>query len=952
MTELQEAIRPENDDLTETQLADNNKAFDAYWALLSGIEHSFTDKYKNKICKSITYFSDNLNKLRQAKDSGRKLEKTQSELTSAADRLYNCRNELSSVNSTIKRLSSKLPDQREALNRNIASFTDESNKLLTKYEQELKDSIRKYRSLCNVLSDDFQMDISEKSDLKKAEADLDWISQFKKEINGFKVFDEFIMAVCEKNEEILSLLREKAEVLKEWKKDFSKETLCFFELFEKKTAQELSSMPLLNIYRQLKKCRENMDMLESYIDYKKSLKQIAEYGLKDFLSVIKKEKTAAEDIVPSFKKCFYRAWLDKVMQGRSEIRTFRHDQHEKRIDEFRQLDIMSMQIARDNLKAKLINNLPNLEFSGHGDEAAVLKRELSKKGRYMPIRKLIASIPMLLPSLKPCMMMSPLSVSTYFSSSDYRFDTVIFDEASQIRTEEAICSIYRAKQVIIAGDSNQLPPTDFFATSLSDNDEYMDDDMEDLGAYESLLDEASVLPTQTLLWHYRSRHEHLIAFSNEKIYRNNLITFPSAVSREKDLGVEYIRVKNGIYVKGGKGGNAEEAKKIAELLLEHFRTHPERSVGIIAFGERQQNAIENEMIRLRQAHPEIEKYFKDSIEEPVFIRNLETVQGDERDTIIFSIGYGFDASGKFNMNFGPLSREGGERRLNVAITRARYNLKLVGSILPYDIKTDRISSTGPKLLREYIEFAMKGDSALESDSDSHEALFPDQHFEKTVYDYLVSQGHHVVSNVGCSGYRIDMAVIDPDHDGKYILGIECDGEMYASARTVRERDRLRRTILESIGWNIYHIWSADWIKDPAKEKARLNKAISQGTGSPLSGKHDLSEQSVQPTSTLSIVKKTDEEIEAELANKYRSEFYGYDPMEIPVTDFHGIILKILNDGYGSRLKDNLIRDVGRLGYGWSRMGPIRKKRISAALDHLEKHHTIEVVDDEVRIVKK
>ena len=250
MTELQEAIRPENDDLTETQLADNNKAFDAYWALLSGIEHSFTDKYKNKICKSITYFSDNLNKLRQAKDSGRKLEKTQSELTSAADRLYNCRNELSSVNSTIKRLSSKLPDQREALNRNIASFTDESNKLLTKYEQELKDSIRKCRSLCNVLSDDFQMDISEKSDLKKAEADLDWISQFKKEINGFKVFDEFIMAVCEKNEEILSLLREKAEVLKEWKKDFSKETLCFFELFEKKTAQELSSMPLLNIYRQ------------------------------------------------------------------------------------------------------------------------------------------------------------------------------------------------------------------------------------------------------------------------------------------------------------------------------------------------------------------------------------------------------------------------------------------------------------------------------------------------------------------------------------------------------------------------------------------------------------------------------------------------------------------------------------------------------------------------------
>lgn len=868
-----------------------------------------------------------------------------------ANNLKKFRNELSSGNVKINKLKSELSKQKSSLHKNIDSFTNDCNQLLAKNETLLKDSKNRYRKLCVALSDDLQIDITENSDFKTIEAHLNWVSQFKKEINGLTVFDEFVKAVCEKDEGILSLLQEKAEALKEWNKEFSKETKCFFDLFEKKITDALYAMPLITIYRHIKKCRENMDMLESYIDYKNTCRLLTEYGLKDYLFTISNNEIAAEDIVPAYKKCFYRAWLDNVVKTKQEICNFRHDKHEKLIDKFRRLDISSLQIARDNLKAKLISNLPNLEFSGHGDEAAILKRELSKKGRFMPIRKLIASIPMLLPSLKPCMMMSPLSVSTYFGASDYRFDTVIFDEASQVRTEEAICSIYRAKQVIIAGDSNQLPPTDFFTTSLSDSDEYMDDDMEDLGAYESLLDEASVLPTKTLLWHYRSRHEHLIAFSNEKIYKNNLITFPSAVSKEKDLGVEYIYVKNAIYVRGGKGGNAQEAKRIAELLLEHFKTHPERSVGIIAFGERQQNAIENEIIKLRQAHPEIEKYFKESIDEPVFIRNLETVQGDERDTIIFSIGYGFDSNGKFNMSFGPLSREGGERRLNVAITRARYNLKLVGSILPYDIKTDRISSVGPKLLREYIEFAMKGNHEPEANKNNHEALFPGQHFEKNIFNYLVSQGYQVVSNVGCSGYRIDMAVIDPNHEGKYILGIECDGEMYASARTVRERDRLRQTILESIGWNIYHVWSPDWVKDPVNEKARLIKAIRHAADNLRTKRPALSDYPVQSESRLSIIKKTDEEIETELAKKYRSDFYGYEPMEIPVTDFQSIIIKILSDGYGSRLKDNLIRDVGRLGYGWSRMGPIRKKRILAALDHLEKHHTIEIIDDEIRIKK-
>src|SRR5699024_2214172 len=250
------------------------------------------------------------------------------------------------------------------------------------------------------------------------------------------------------------------------------------------------------------------------------------------------------------------------------------------------------------------------------------------------------------------------------------------------------------KQVVIAGDSKQLPPTSFFSASTSDTDDYDTDDEEDddSAAYEAILDEANLLPERTLLWHYRSRHEHLIAFSNAKIYHNNLITFPSNVDRVPDNGVEYFYVKEGFYDRGGKKGNVPEAKRVAELVFEHFKKHPNRSLGVIAFGEVQQQAIETMLREMRLRNQQYERFFNEEKEDAFFIKNLENVQGDERDTIIFSVGYAKDAAGVFRMNFGPLSKSGGERRLNVAITRAKYNVKLVGSILPTDIDVDRVSA--------------------------------------------------------------------------------------------------------------------------------------------------------------------------------------------------------------------------------------------------------------------
>lgn len=474
-----------------------------------------------------------------------------------------------------------------------------------------------------------------------------------------------------------------------------------------------------------------------------------------------------------------------------------------------------------------MNALPSMDHftSGH-DEISILKRELKKQRKIMPIRKLFAAIPNLLPRLKPCLMMSPLSVSLFLEADSYQFDVVIFDEASQVYTENAIGAISRGKQVIIAGDSKQLPPTSFFQSTIAEGDyDLGDDDEEEAYSFESILDEANMLPERTLRWHYRSRHESLIAFSNAKIYSNRLITFPSNIVHANNVGVQYIYVPTGFYDRGGRKGNVREAQRVAELVFEHFRNEPNRSLGVIAFGEVQQNAIENCLRSMRLNDPSFETLFSEERDDAFFVKSLENVQGDERDTIIFSIGYARDAAGVFRNQFGPLGRSGGERRLNVAITRAKYNVKLVGSIMPTDIDVDRISSDGPKLLRSYIDYAMHGTEVLQREIKVSETIQNDSPFEESVFRFLERHGYQLATQVGCSGYRIDMAVKHPAISGVYVLGIECDGASYHSARTARERDRLRQDILESMGWKIHRIWSTDWIRNPVKEQEQLLAAV-------------------------------------------------------------------------------------------------------------------------------
>lgn len=541
----------------------------------------------------------------------------------------------------------------------------------------------------------------------------------------------------------------------------------------------------------------------------------------------------------------------------------------------------------------------------------------------MPIRKLFRAIPNLLLTLKPCLMMSPLSVSLFLEADSYQFDIVIFDEASQVYTENAIGAIFRGKQVVIAGDSKQLPPTNFFRTSVSENDFDSEDgdDYDDGAPCESILDEAGMLPEKTLKWHYRSCHESLIAFSNAKLYKNSLVTFPSNIERGPNNGVEFIYVPGGYYDRGGRKGNPVEAEKIAQLVFDHYATHPNRSLGVITFGEVQQIAVEDALKKLRIAHSEYEPFFDESREEPFFVKSLENVQGDERDTIIFSIGYAPDVTGVFRMNFGPLGKSGGERRLNVAITRAKYNVKLVGSIQPQDINLDSVTMEGPKLLRAYMEYAINGEMSLRREVTSDDVVKWESPFEESVYNFLDRNGYRLATQVGCSGYRVDIGVRHPNDKSVFVLGIECDGASYHSARTARERDRLRQSVLEKMGWKIYRIWSTDWIKDRATEGEKLLEVVEQAIADYDVGDQNLyssSGSSKKISSFVEIEKKDDADVDK--SNPYGFPKYAETVLK-PVprdvwgnVDFEECVMEVIKNEYPIHFDLLCKRMTGPLDY--------------------------------------
>jgi very-short-patch-repair endonuclease len=715
----------------------------------------------------------------------------------------------------------------EKLNQQIQLF-----KLMQEAHQTLVD-MRKNVKYFEDHNDEMQNGLAQRckgiaTDWEDVQRALAWSRVFQELKNQHNLSVKFVQMVCENREKVHEcdvLLRELNAILDKIAYPLQQYTAMF------DNGENLYTIELSRLCDRIQQAARDSHLLQDWAEYNECCADIRSRDMDDFIGKVLSNvpnRIDSAQLVDVYKKRFYQLWLDATLAKNPAVQKFSLSEHESRIQDFQKLDQEQLNIASQKLRVQMLRKMQHVQHTDIG-ESGVLNREISKQRNIMPIRKLFREIPRLLLDLKPCLMMSPLSVSMFLESDLYEFDVVIFDEASQIFTESAIGAILRGKQVIIAGDSKQLPPTNFFSVTESSDDTDNDDesDGEDIkvNEFESILDEAGILPQHTLLWHYRSKHEHLIAFSNAQFYRNNLITFPSSIETEEHHGVEFVYVENGTYDRSGKQGNSIEAERVAKLVFDHFEKFPKRSLGVIAFGEVQQQAIESAIRKLRKEKRNFEAYFTEDTPEAFFVKNLENVQGDERDTIIFSVGYAKDVAGKMLMNFGPLNRVGGERRLNVAVTRAKENLKLVSSIMPDDIDVRNATNEGRKLLRAYLEFALQGPSALMRALNVPSVVQHDSPFEKSVYDFLVSNGYEVSTQVGCSGYRIDMAVKNPNVSGRFLMGIECDGATYHSTRTARERDRLRQTILESMGWTIYRVWSTDWIKNPQKAGANLLSAL-------------------------------------------------------------------------------------------------------------------------------
>ncbi|MEZ4268864.1 MAG: DUF3320 domain-containing protein [Myxococcota bacterium] len=587
-----------------------------------------------------------------------------------------------------------------------------------------------------------------------------------------------------------------------------------------------------SVVARLSGMNKGLDRLRDWSHYLEARRVAREHGLEALVTLLEGGELRPDQVADAGDQALHFWWLGAVMAGEPVLSGFNRLSHDKRVQRFRELDQALMALATDEIRARVAQHIPKDSTPSHGSsELSLLLREGQKKSRHMPLRKLFQQIPSLLGRLKPCLLMSPLSVAQYLDPKMPAFDLVVFDEASQIPAWDAIGAIARGNQLVVVGDPKQLPPTNFF--QKMESDEAVDDnDFEEL---ESILNEclASGMQQRHLGWHYRSRHESLIAFSNHHYYGGRLLTFPSAEAEVPSLGVKWQHVPDGHYDRGGTRTNVGEARALVDDVVRRLRDPEEarRSIGVVTFSTAQQALIEKLLDKKREELPEIEQYFQDSAPERIFVKNLESVQGDERDVILFSICYAHDAKGQMFMNFGPLNRDGGERRLNVAVTRAREQLVVFSSLTPDQIDLRRTSAVAVKHLAHFLRYAAHGPKAIDAATQVHYRL--ESPFEEQVCKAMLAKGWDVDSQVGCSGYRIDLAVRDPKLPGRYLLGVECDGASYHSSKNARDRDRLREQVLtESYGWTLHRIWSTDWWHNPAAEMARLDESLERARLAP------------------------------------------------------------------------------------------------------------------------
>ncbi len=712
------------------------------------------------------------------------------------------------------------------------------------------------------------------------------------------------------------------------------------DLAEAFGAEDFGAVALGDVQERLQVWRLQPGAIEDWFRLGAVGRRASELGLDEIRLRLGDGRLAPAQAEDMFRFARAQALWDRLLREHPELERVDGEQRSQLVEQFKDSDRKLQQLAAQEIALRHFKSLP----VGSAGQIGIVRGEANKKTRHMPLRKLLDKAGEAVASIKPVFLMSPLSVAQYLRPGGLVFDLVLMDEASQVRPADGLGAIMRGRQVVVVGDQKQLPPTSFFDRQVAGGEDEGDyeeaealqatqiEDMESILA----LCESRAMAGGMLRWHYRSKHPSLIQVSNQEFYEDKLIFPPSPAPVGQGLGLSFVKV-DGTYDRGRKRNNPKEADAVADQVLAHARKHPDETLGVVALSVAQRDTILNKVEYLRSQFPELDAFCRESNEDPFFVKNLENVQGDERDAIFISIGYGKDEGGYMSQSFGPVSSEGGERRLNVLFTRSKARCRVFSSISHGDIRLDATKHIGPRVLKRFLKFAETGEIDIPVLSGGE----ADSPFEVAVAAALQSHGYRVAGQVGSAGFRIDLAVYDPDDEGRFLLAIECDGARYHSSSWARERDRLRQIVLEQKGWTFHRIWSTDWFYRRNAELQKLLDAIERARAGRAPRDVAARPPPAAAAESEPIVKR------ASPRQKPEPERHGYVEAEFEIPESRGAELHEVEssvlEGYVIRIVETeapvhieeVVRRLSRL-WGYGRAG----KRIRAAVR--------EAVDEAVR----
>lgn len=691
--------------------------------------------------------------------------------------------------------------------------------------QEMRCSIREHDELAKSLfGSHWRREESDSDNLKDIS---EWILKFRKALEEGSITEKILIILDSAEQHQIRDITRQMHQDYDQILQFINQLDSFLHFKDDSVYMNLTKSPIEYLISQLSLLKDGLSSLQNWSRFSSSRTECLETIGSNLVELVDKDQIKSEDIIPCLEGNFADSMLRNLFLMEPSLSRFVGDVHEKKINEFRELDSKIIKLNRFRIAEELYENRPSLSGTASPrSELGVLKSEFSRKRGHMPIRKLLSICGGIIQTIKPCFMMSPLSIAQYldpYSVKNLRFDYVIFDEASQVKPEDALGALLRARCAVIMGDTRQLPPTTFFDILIDvESDDY---DLAVLADMESILHLCKrSFPSKMLRWHYRSRHESLIAVSNQEFYDNHLLIYPSPSQDSEELGLKLVHLPETVYDRGKTATNRAEAKEVVKAVFEHYQKYGDtKSLGVGTFNVRQQQALLEELELQLKLNPRMEKYFNPHLEEHFFIKNLETIQGDERDVILVSVGYGFDSEGRLSHNFGPVNQDGGERRLNVLLTRAREKCVIFSNFRGSDLHLSSNAPFGLRAFKEFLEYAEKRTLA-HHDLDQGSA---DTAFEEAIYQFLTDHGYQIHRQVGCAGFRVDLAIVDPEYPGRYLLGIACDGPMYQTSRVARDRDRLRQQILEGLGWRFHRLWSTDWYRNRSEVQKHLLQIIEE-----------------------------------------------------------------------------------------------------------------------------